>query len=108
MLAGDLQALGLDGSIKATDDNITISWEDTGRAEGGVERAVTLLRSGDYARGIRLLQILEKLEPKNPHLHFNLGVDPDRRRPVTQSAIAGRRDKPWTGSGLCRDWRRCA
>jgi tetratricopeptide (TPR) repeat protein len=74
MLAGDLQAFGLDGSIKVTDDNITISWADTGRAAGSVERAVTLLRSGDYARGIRLLQILEKLESKNPHLHFNLGA----------------------------------
>lgn len=74
MLAGDLQAFGLDGTIKVTDDNITISWADTGRAEGSVERAVTLLRSGDYSRGIRLLQILEKLEPENPHLHFNLGA----------------------------------
>jgi len=66
MLAGDLQAFGLDGTIKVTDDNITISWADTGRAEGSVERAVNLLRSGDYSRGIRLLQILEKLEPENP------------------------------------------
>lgn len=74
MLAGDLQAFGLDGTIKVTDDNITLFWADTGRAEGSVERAVTLLRSGDYARGIRLLQILEKLEPENPHLHFNLGA----------------------------------
>ena len=74
MLAGDLQAFGLDGTIKVTDDNITLSWADTGRAEGSVERAVTLLRSGDYARGIRLLQILEKLEPGNPHLHFNPGA----------------------------------
>jgi Flp pilus assembly protein TadD len=74
MLAGDLQAFGLDGTIKVTDETITISWADTGRAEGSVERAVKLLRSGDYARGIRLLQILEKLEPENPHLHFNLGA----------------------------------
>lgn len=74
MLAGDLQAFGLDGTIKVTDDNITISWADNGKAEGSVERAVNLLRSGDYSRGIRLLQILEKLEPENPHLHFNLGA----------------------------------
>ena len=74
MLTGDLLAFGLDGTIKVTDDNITITWADTGRTEGTVDRAVTLLRSGDYARGIRLLQILEKLEPENPHLHFNLGA----------------------------------
>jgi Flp pilus assembly protein TadD len=74
MLAGDLQAFGLDGSIKVTDENITISWANNGEAEGSVERAVSLLRSGDYSRGIRLLQILEKLESGNPHLHFNLGA----------------------------------
>lgn len=74
LLAGDLMAFGLDGQIAVTAKSITVKWQDTGRATASVERAVELLRSGDYKRGIRLLQILETLEPNNPHLHFNLGA----------------------------------
>jgi Flp pilus assembly protein TadD len=67
-------AFGLDGQITVTTTSITVTWQDTGRGPATVERAVKLLRSGDYKRGIRLLQILETLEPDNPHLHFNLGA----------------------------------
>jgi hypothetical protein len=54
LLAGDLMAFGLEGQITGTTSSITVAWQETGRATATVERAVELLRSGDYKRGIRL------------------------------------------------------
>ncbi len=75
LISTDLAAFGLDGSVTVTERQITVTWTDNGKAgPRNLQRAVKLLREGDYQRGVRMLKILEPSHAEDADLHFNLGA----------------------------------
>ena len=52
---------------------IEVEWSSEG-GENLAERAVKLLNSGDYERGIRLFRAVQTIDPENEIMLFNLGM----------------------------------
>lgn len=64
---------GISTRIIVGPELIEVEWSSEG-GENLAERAVKLLNSGDYERGIRLLRAVQKIDPENEIMLFNLGM----------------------------------
>jgi tetratricopeptide (TPR) repeat protein len=53
---------------------IRLTWTPRAGGREPFEQAVGHLKSGDYNRGIQLLNVLLRMDPKNPHILYNLGM----------------------------------
>jgi tetratricopeptide (TPR) repeat protein len=60
--------------VGVDESRIRVSWRAKSGAPDPVERAIELLRSGDYAAGIRLLRLMRGIRPDDPVLLQNLGM----------------------------------
>ena len=53
--------------------SIRVAWRGKAKADP-LEQAVARLKSGDYARGIQILRLLQRVRPDDPAVLYNLGM----------------------------------
>jgi len=67
----------LDGviqSLSVSERSIKITWQDDLKKQGYLDVIANILKKGNYADGILLLELFLSDEPENPDLQYNLGM----------------------------------
>jgi Flp pilus assembly protein TadD len=72
-LTKEFADFGIHTRIIVGPELIEVEWSSEG-GEDLVARAIKLLNSGDYERGIRLLRAVQTIDPENEVVLFNLGM----------------------------------
>lgn len=60
--------------IIVSDEIINVAWRPDPNRPDPLETAVQRLRAGNYAEGIRLLELLGRADPDNADVLYNLGM----------------------------------
>ena len=72
-LTTEFADFGINTRIIVGPELIEVEWSSVG-GENLVERAIKMLNSGEYDRGIRLFRAVQAIDPENEVMLFNLGM----------------------------------
>jgi len=65
---------GVIQSLSVSERGIKITWQDDHKKQGTLDKIANILKKGDYANGILLLELFLSDEPENTDLLYNLGM----------------------------------